>query len=99
MNHNEVEKLYETTDAYAWAETFMDAVNQGAVVDIGRMVGWFANAIETAKRITAEENVRVRSALERLVDLKDGLHDSVYLREKPRAWARARDVLGREDDV
>lgn len=34
-----------------------------------------------------------------LVDLKDGPRDSVYLREKPKAWQAARDLLaGSEND-
>lgn len=43
------ERLYATTDAAVWAEEFLGVVEAGATVDFGLMVGWFANAIETAK--------------------------------------------------
>lgn len=45
--------------------------------------------------IETAEIERLRAALTRLVDLKDGPHDSVYLREKPKAWEAARAILGR----
>lgn len=42
--------LRETTDAAAWAKAFLEEIDQPNVeVDFGLMVGWFANAIETAK--------------------------------------------------
>ena len=44
------------------------------------------------------ENKRLRAALQRLVDLKDGPRDSVYHREKPRAWEAARTALTHGDD-
>lgn len=47
-----LERLYSTTDAQVWAEEFMKVVKSGAVVDEGLMIGWFANAIETAKELT-----------------------------------------------
>jgi hypothetical protein len=53
-----VRKLYATTDASVWAGEFMKIVNAmppGMTVDFGFIVGWFANAIETAKRIAVEQ--------------------------------------------
>lgn len=44
-----------------------------------------------------KERTALRSALTRLVQLKDGPRDSVYLREKPKAWDAARRVLGHPD--
>jgi hypothetical protein len=41
--------LRSTTDAQVWARAFMQVVNAGATIDEGLMIGWFANAIETAK--------------------------------------------------
>lgn len=49
------ERLSRTTDAQAWADEFLKAVEAlppGPTVDEGFMIGWFANAIETAKSIT-----------------------------------------------
>ncbi len=51
-NHIEQQTLlYGTTDAMVWAEEFMknfgDKLEQ---IDIGLMVGWFANAMVTAER-------------------------------------------------
>lgn len=37
---------------------------------------------------------RLREVLARLVRLKDGPHDSLYRREKPKAWAAAREAIG-----
>jgi len=42
-------RLYATTDAEVWAEEFIGALDSGAVVDFGLMVGWFANAIEVGR--------------------------------------------------
>ena len=42
-------KLYATSDAMVWAEEFCKVVRNGAVVDEGLMVGWFANAMATAE--------------------------------------------------
>lgn len=47
-------RLYATTDASVWAEEFCKEFSifteEGVVEDkIGLMIGWFANAIETAK--------------------------------------------------
>lgn len=44
-------RLYGTTDARVWAREFMAVVNSGAVIDESLMVGWFANAIETARSL------------------------------------------------
>jgi hypothetical protein len=49
------EKLHTTTDAQVWASEFMKVVEAGATVDEGLMIGWFANAIETAKRLAAAD--------------------------------------------
>ena len=40
---------------------------------------------------------KLRQVLTRLVNLKDGPKDSMYLREKPKAWADARRVLGKPE--
>lgn len=45
-----IEKLLSTDDAQVWAREFV-ALHGG---DEGLMIGWFANAIETAKRIERE---------------------------------------------
>jgi hypothetical protein len=50
------ERLYSTTDASVWAKEFCALFGiytpEGVVEDgEGLMIGWFANAIETAKRI------------------------------------------------
>lgn len=47
------ERLYATTDAVVWAEEFAKVHPE---IDQGLMIGWFANAMETAK------NHYVRSA-------------------------------------
>lgn len=56
-------------------------------------------SIHTHQEGTTDPNCPscLRSALSRLVELKDGPRDSVYLREKPKAWAAARKVLGLPD--
>lgn len=49
------DRLYATTDARAWAEEWCKAargieeLDSGKVIDLGWMIGWFANAIENAK--------------------------------------------------
>lgn len=50
------ERLYATTDASVWAEEFAKVCPE---VDQGLMIGWFANAIETAKRLHAEHLLRI----------------------------------------
>ncbi len=47
--------LTETTDAAVWAEEFLAVMDAGATVDFGLMVGWFANAIETAKSLATRD--------------------------------------------
>lgn len=44
-------------DAQIWAQEFMRVVDQEnrVVLDEGLMIGWFANAIETAKRVAVEQ--------------------------------------------
>lgn len=43
-------KLYATTDAQVWARSFVEIVMKDVTkLDEGFMIGWFANAIETAK--------------------------------------------------
>ena len=61
MAHDEsvniARKLLDTDDAMVWAETFCEVVGRGGVlIDEGLMVGWFANAIETAKRLDPEHD-------------------------------------------
>ena len=41
-------RLYATDDAMVWAQEFVNVVEAGATVDVGLMVGWFANAMATA---------------------------------------------------
>lgn len=44
------ENLHDTTDAQVWAREFMRTViDNGALIDEGFMLGWFANAIETGR--------------------------------------------------
>lgn len=50
MSDTTREKLLSTDDAQVWAREFV-ALHGG---DEGLMIGWFANAIETAKRIERE---------------------------------------------
>jgi len=42
------QRLLATTDAAVWARVFMETVDRERF-DAGYMIGWFANAIETAK--------------------------------------------------
>ena len=49
------ERLFSTTDAAVWAEEFAK-VAPG--VDKGFMIGWFANAIETAKDFGRRDALR-----------------------------------------
>jgi hypothetical protein len=39
-----------TTDAAVWAKEFMKTAARGVVIDEAHMIGWFANAIEVARR-------------------------------------------------
>lgn len=48
----DTERLYATIDAAVWAEEFAKVCPD---VDQGLMLGWFANAIETAKRLDDED--------------------------------------------
>lgn len=43
------------TDAAKWASAFMVLVAKGVTIDEGMMIGWFANAIEEAKRRARHE--------------------------------------------
>lgn len=52
-NAERTKRLYATDDAAVWTDEFMSVVENGATVDWGLMVGWFANAIETAKNLHA----------------------------------------------
>ncbi len=49
MSHDAEVRLRATTDAQVWASEFMAVVATGVAVDEGLMIGWFANAIETAR--------------------------------------------------
>jgi hypothetical protein len=49
----DTDKLYSTTDASIWAEAFIEVISDPALPDAdpydeGFVIGWFANAIETA---------------------------------------------------
>lgn len=57
------DRLYATDDAMVWAEEFCRTfagrmiepnMEMDSIVGEGTMVGWFANAIETAKRLERE---------------------------------------------
>lgn len=50
MNADRAQRIYATTDAMVWTEEFMAVVRNGATVDEGLMIGWFANAIRTGRR-------------------------------------------------
>lgn len=43
----------QSTDAYRWAQSFMDRINKGYFtkeeIDEGLMISWFANVIEAVK--------------------------------------------------
>lgn len=58
----DVERLYATTQADVWAKEFAKVVPE---VDEGLMVGWFANAIETAKD---HERRRIEEAKNQLIE-------------------------------
>ncbi len=49
----DLNRLYSTDDATVWAEEFAKVRPD---VDQGLMVGWFANAIETAKKLNTNGN-------------------------------------------
>lgn len=54
-----VKRLHSTTDAYVWAEEWCKVARRlqaegEDLVDEGWMIGWFANAIETAKVLSAK---------------------------------------------
>jgi hypothetical protein len=55
MSDINLERLYATDDAAVWAEEFAKVEPD---IDRGLMVGWFANAIETAKDLEACEHGR-----------------------------------------
>lgn len=44
------------------------------------------------------ERSKYKSALAELVSLKDGPKDSMYYTRKPKAWARAREALGLQEE-
>lgn len=52
-----LKRLHSTTDAAVWAEEFMKVVNKLEIkgIDEGWMIGWFANAMETARTIALNE--------------------------------------------
>lgn len=50
-------------------------------------------------RIIRETDNRYKAALEKLVRLKIGPKDSVYQREKPKAWREAAELLHLENDI
>lgn len=64
-------RLYATTDATVWAEEFAKVRPD---VDFMLMVGWFANAIETARRIATYDEKR--HALTRLIVAADQMRDN-----------------------
>lgn len=59
---------------------------------------WRAEAEAEQHRLVGEID-RLRAALTRLVDLKDGVRDESYWASKPSAWAGARVALGRRSSV
>ncbi len=60
---------------------------------VGQLQRW-----EDEARIQHRDRTKYKTALSKLVDLKDGPHDSVYRSRKPKAWAHAREVLGRTQE-
>ena len=54
-NEERANILLSTTDAAIWTDQFMAVIDGGATVDWGLMVGWFANAIETGRRVGHEQ--------------------------------------------
>lgn len=56
-----IKRLYSTDNAAVWASEFV-ALHGG---DEGLMIGWFANAIETAKRIEAERRPERKPVMDR----------------------------------
>lgn len=75
-------KLRNTTDAMVWAEefcgTFSIYTDEGVVEDkAGLMVGWFANAIETARMEQAKASVVERERLRGLVEFLWDLLDDI----------------------
>jgi len=54
---DDTRRLLETTDAAVWATKFVEIFRgeivggetEGARLDVGTMIGWFANAIETGR--------------------------------------------------
>ena len=55
------ERLYSTDNAAVWAGEFV-ALHGG---DEGLMIGWFANAIETAKRIDRDRHPERKPVMDR----------------------------------
>lgn len=54
-------RLHETDDAQVWAREWCSIARQivdsgGQLIDEGWMIGWFANAIEVAKRIDRDRH-------------------------------------------
>lgn len=78
MNEPIIKRLHSTTDAKVWAQEWcaaareIEANESGQVIDEGWMIGWFANAIETAKMAQAKASVverdRLRGAIRAALD-------------------------------
>ena len=49
------EERLRSTDASVWTDEFMAVIDGGATVDWALMVAWFANAIETGRRVGHEQ--------------------------------------------
>jgi len=60
MTDVDAQRLYATTDASVWAEEFAKVQPD---VDKGLMIGWFANAIETARQVPTLDPPPVHVAL------------------------------------
>ena len=79
-------KLLSTTDAAVWAGEFHKLTEAGVSIDEGLMIGWFANAIETARRIERDEWQR------RLRPLREAL-EAIAASGVGTQQMRARDVI------
>src|SRR5947209_14155696 len=64
----DLDKLFGTTDARTWALEFIDVLDHDENInpkDLGFLIGWFANAIETG-RIAGVEEERQRPIMEKI---------------------------------
>lgn len=72
-------KLYASADAQVWAEEFMKVIDSGVEPDEELMIGWFANAMETAKNLAVMGSDNVAQPSQPSVDKQ-------YLKEQAIGW-------------